>query len=116
MCLWWRRSARPSRAFAEVEETITRAVELAASCQEAYIRAPDPVRRQFNQVLFTHIWVDAGHVTGVELTDEFARILAEDLIKKGFQRERTPALSGVGSTKAPLLGGHGRKEFEPKAD
>ena len=64
------------------------------------------------QVLFTHIWVDAGHVTGGQLTDEFARILAEDLIRKGFQREQTPVLSGVGSIKAPLVEVRG---FEPLA-
>jgi hypothetical protein len=44
--------------FDEFDDTITKAVDLAGNCQEAYRLAPDSVRRQLNQGFVERLLVD----------------------------------------------------------
>ena len=61
--------------FATLETTLSQAMELAEHCYEAYRRAPDALRRRFNQAFFTHIYVDEdGSVTG-RLSEPFDSVL-----------------------------------------
>jgi DNA invertase Pin-like site-specific DNA recombinase len=65
-----------SRAnFDNIEETITRALELAGNCHVAYCAAGPQIRRHFNQAFFTHVWVGReGTIDGVSLTKPFREL------------------------------------------
>jgi site-specific DNA recombinase len=97
-------------AFTEIEDTLEKALGLAADCQRAYREAGPQVRRLFNQAFFKKLLVDGGGVRGGELTDGFAELLAEDLVKRIYERRASPAFSGVGSNKRNLVEMTG---FEP---
>lgn len=82
--------------FREIAQTLDQALDLAANCQEAYGRAPDKLRRQFNQVFFRKLLVSDTRVAGAELAEPFAQLLAHDVIKQFHRESKNPGLSFVG--------------------
>jgi hypothetical protein len=107
--------------FAEVEGIITRALEVAADCQRAYLKAPDVLRQKLNQLFFRNIEIDKDGIARTELTDEMSILIGEEIAPR-FERERRELVlapvgsssssdirnrevlfSGVGSSKTPLV-------------
>jgi site-specific DNA recombinase len=85
------------RSLAETEQKLNfqeaelvKALELAEDIASVYLAADEQTRRSYNQAFFKHIWVtaywdDGQHdpiveVTGVELNEPFATLLAEDFL------------------------------------
>lgn len=66
----------------DVERTFTDVLELAQHAGAAYARASGEVRRQLNRAFFTRIIVDAETIQGAEVTDTFAAIVTEDVIRR----------------------------------
>jgi len=62
----------------QIDKNLKSALALATNAQATYITAPDPLRRQLNQALFSRIKIDdAGDVTS-ELAPPFNIILGPD--------------------------------------
>ena len=114
--------------FAEVEGIITQALEVAADCRRAYIKAPDELRQKLNQLFFSSIEIDKDGIARTELTDEMSILIGEEIAPR-FEREsrelilapvgsspsgdvqgRELLFSGVGLSKTPLVDLRG---FEP---
>jgi hypothetical protein len=112
--------------FAQVEDIISRALEVAADCQRAYIKAPEELRQKLNQLFFRRLEVDIDGIARTELSDEMSILIGEE-IAPTFQRasrelvlagaspsqgsrvgHRELLFSGVGSSKAPLVDQRGR--------
>lgn len=66
----------------DVERTVTDVLELAQHAGAAYARASGDVRRQLNRAFFTRIIVDAETIQGAEVTETFAAIVTEDVIRR----------------------------------
>jgi len=66
----------PSGPTSEVETLLPTDASL------AYSEAGPQLRRRWNQVFFTKLFVGVDAVAGAELTDEFGALLADDLAKK----------------------------------
>ncbi|GAA4550038.1 recombinase family protein [Amycolatopsis samaneae] len=63
---------------ADVEAVLAGALEAASHCEQAYLTAPDTIRRQINQGFFTKLFIgEDGNVESAELTEPFAAILAD---------------------------------------
>jgi len=76
--------------FAQIEETILKAVDLAGCCQEAYRLASDRVRRQFNQAIFKKLYLcDDGEVRA-ELAEPFDIILDKQLHQRALKLANQP--------------------------
>jgi site-specific DNA recombinase len=107
--------------FSEVEGIVTRALEVAADCQQAYLGAPDELRQKLNQLFFKRLEVDTEGIARTELSDEMSILIGEE-IAPSFQRaerdlafasvgsspisdsrDRELVFSGVGSSKTPLV-------------
>ena len=67
------------------ERLISRAIDLAANCREAYRLASGKLRRQFNQSFFTRIEITEEGVVGTELTDGFATLLNQRAVERLLQ-------------------------------
>jgi site-specific DNA recombinase len=77
--------------FDAIKANLERALELARNAADAYRAAPPALRRQWNQLLFTHLYVDDNQVVGSELTPPFAALLADDLIETiNAELDQTP--------------------------
>lgn len=62
-----------------IDRNLRNALALATDARATYVSAPDSVRRQLNQALFSRIYVYSdGHVTS-ELAEPFDILLGEDL-------------------------------------
>jgi len=70
--------ASSSVKYEELKSTIERALDLAGDCHAMYMRAPNSVRRQFNQTFFEKLYVLDGEVVSAELRPTFAALLAQD--------------------------------------
>ena len=99
-------------SFADVEDTLDKALDLLADCQRAYLAAPGHLRRQWNQALFERLIVHDADIEATEIAEPFATLadpaLPERLSVKAAAR--TAASSGGGSKEAALVGERG---FEP---
>jgi site-specific DNA recombinase len=63
-----------------LESNLSRALELAENCYEAYLRAPDSIRRQFNQAFFERIFVDVDEDVAIssKLSEPFHAICSRN--------------------------------------
>lgn len=60
----------------EVEATLAAALAAASKCEQAYLSAPEPVRRQINQGFFEKLLIgEDGSVEWAELTEPFRALL-----------------------------------------
>lgn len=66
----------------DVDRTFSDVLELAQHAGAAYSRATGEVRRQLNRAFFTRLIVDAETIQGAEVTDTFAAIVTEDVIRR----------------------------------
>lgn len=71
-----------SLRFDEIERNLEAALALVSNCLQAYVQAPDELRRTYNQAFFEKIWVGEGGVEGVDLKLPFAHLLAHDLAER----------------------------------
>jgi len=74
--------ASAERRVDQSEDGLRLARRCLADSSRTYRDADSQVRRQWNQVFFTKLYVGPKGVTGAELTDEFGDLLAEDLAKR----------------------------------
>jgi len=79
----------------QLEQTITEALELAADWGQAYRNASPQIRRQINQAFYKCFLIDSGGVAGAVVTDDFAGMLTEDLVRR-FERQAEPLSEPVG--------------------
>ncbi len=59
----------------DVEANVESAIYLAEHCHEAYSRASDSVRRQFNQAFFSRLYIDEHGLADGELAEPFTTVL-----------------------------------------
>ena len=79
------------------------ALELAADYARAYTVADPQTRRLWNQAFFKRIYIWNDTVSGAELTDAYAGLLASDLARD-LERLKTPVASfGRGSIESRLV-------------
>jgi site-specific DNA recombinase len=72
----------------DVEKTLAAALQAAANCQQAYLTAPDRVRRQINQGFFRKLLIgEDGSVERAEFAEPFAALL--DTEQAVFHDEQT---------------------------
>jgi site-specific DNA recombinase len=100
-------------AFADVERVLTQAIDLAASCADAYRAAGPKVRRLFNQVFFDKLFVDSGRIVSTKLAEPIAGLMAYDIAdraeavgqRKYERKAKNPDLVLVGqsSSKTDLV-------------
>lgn len=89
----------------EAEPVIEQALFLAANCREAYEQAPPAVRRMFNQLLFKRVLVTDERVSGAEMSDPYAAILADGFADRSQRRSSGRVVhSASGSTMNALVG------------
>jgi site-specific DNA recombinase len=70
--------------FSDLEGNLESAMEMLENCYEAYRRAPDEIRRRFNQALFVRILVDQDGEIRSELAQPFEMILNSDVPAPGL--------------------------------
>ena len=74
------------------EEGLRLAHEFLTDTSATYREQADPrVRRRWNQIFFTKIYVTRRGIVGTELTDEFGALLADDLAAKLEKMPSDPA-------------------------
>jgi site-specific DNA recombinase len=110
------------RSTTDVQTTLDRALDLLATCQGAYIKAPGHLRRQWNQALFLRLLVHDDDIGQAEIAEPFATLAKPGLAAELDRREQDPrhvkrnhrdgaaALNGHGSNKSQIVGETG---FEP---
>jgi chromosome segregation ATPase len=59
-------------SFADIEDTLGKALDLLADCQNAYLAAPGHLRRQWNQALFERLLVYDDDIETAEVAEPFA--------------------------------------------
>ena len=72
-------NAAVENAFASIEtieHTVNRALEWARDCHGAYLSAKPTVRRQMNQAFFDAILITEDGVSGYDLAEPFASLIA----------------------------------------
>jgi site-specific DNA recombinase len=68
--------------FDVIKTNLERALEFAQNAATAYAGSSPAMRRRWNQLLFTHLYVDDSEVVRAELTPPFAALLADDLLSR----------------------------------
>lgn len=68
------RLGSPEADAASLTSNLDVAIELANNCYEAYRRASDSLRRNFNQAFFSHIYVDQDDEVRGEIAEPFQMI------------------------------------------
>ena len=93
--------------FSDLESNLESAMEMLENCYEAYRRAPDDIRRRFNQALFVRILVDEDGEIRSELAQPFEMILnpgaPAPVIPLGNKKEPRTKLSLVEGSREQLL-------------
>jgi site-specific DNA recombinase len=99
-------------SFADIADTLAKALDLLADCQRAYLAAPGHLRRQWNQALFERLVVYDESIADAEVAEPFATLADPELPKRlaGEAVTGTDASSGGGSNEELLIGAPG---FEP---
>jgi len=100
------------QSFADIQTTLDKALDLLANCQPAYTKAPNHLRRQWNQALFERILVHDDRIDQTEIAEPFATLTDPELPQRldGNATNETAASSGGGSNEALIVGETG---FEP---
>jgi site-specific DNA recombinase len=104
------RLAETELQASEIRETLENAFTVALNCAEAYARAGESLRRQWNQVYFNKLWVRDRDIDGMELGDGISEFYA---LHRSLEVEADgPGRSflGPGSSKEALVG---REGIEP---
>lgn len=106
-----RRQAATVR-FADIDRNLDLAMELLENCYEAYLRAPDDIRRRFNQALFEKVFIEEDGEPRGELAEPFGVILGGRVGVRapGSEEPRDPILRAQGSQERHLVRPEG---FEP---
>jgi len=92
-------------SFADIEDTLGKALDLLANCQRAYLAAPGHLRRQWNQALFERLVVYDDKIGEAEVAEPFATLADPQLPKSlgGKAVTRTAVSSGGGSNERVLV-------------
>lgn len=77
-------------------ETLDLALELTEDIHAAYCRAEATERRLFNQAFFERLEVDSEEITGNQLAEPYAQLLANDLIAESLPRATVPHQEATG--------------------
>ena len=86
------------------EQGLHLAKECLHDSARTYREADPQTRRRWNQVFFTKIWIGPRGVVGAELTDEFGKLLADELVEKLEKLPAEPdAFRARGSNRAYLV-------------
>lgn len=81
--------------FEALEQNLDDAMALTANCYDAYLRAPDALRRTFNQAFFTRILITRDESVEGELAKPFATIITTAETNSGASPEgETPPAEG----------------------
>ena len=91
--------------FSGIDRNLELAMELIESCYEAYRRAPDDMRRRFNQAFFEKIYIDEEGEPSGELAAPFSVILGDrvGLRLPGNKEPRDPISQAQGSQERHLV-------------
>ena len=90
----------------DVEDTLSKALDLLVDCERAYRQAPGHLRRQWNQALFERLVVYDDRIADAEVAEPFATLSEPDLPAR-LGREAvtgTVASSGGGSNEELIIG------------
>ena len=82
-------------------ETLDIALGLTEDIQAAYCRAEPTERRLFNQAFFERLEIDSEEISGRQLAEPFAQLLAHDLIAETFRRQPGRGLAVAGAPGMP---------------
>jgi hypothetical protein len=63
----------------DIEDTLGKALDLLADCQNAYLAAPEHLRRQWNQALFERLVVYDDDIETAEVAEPFATLADPEL-------------------------------------
>ncbi len=74
--------AASQMTFDTIEANLSRCLAFLTNCYEAYLSAPQRVRRQMNQAVFERFLVDEDGSTEAELTGAFGVLLAPDFVQQ----------------------------------
>jgi hypothetical protein len=102
-------------SFADIEDTLGKALDLLADCQRAYLAAPGHLRRQWNQALFERLVVYDDKIGEAEIAEPFATLADPELPKSlgGKAVTASAVSSGAGSSEAIPVGLTGRHLNQP---
>lgn len=94
---------------ADEAEVIRLAIAAAANCAATYQRAPGDVRRLFNQAFFSAIYLRDSDLSGAELTEPYAELLADQLTDSDRNARTSKKLSAESPDREPdfVLSGPG---------
>ena len=89
-------------SFADIEDTLGKALDLLTDCQRAYLAAPGHLRRQWNQALFERLVVYDDKIGEAEIAEPFATLADPELPKSlgGKAVTASAVSSGAGSSEA----------------
>ncbi len=73
------RLAALDQVFADIEETLDRALRLGQNCHHAYTAARPHVRRLMNQAFFEHLYISDEDTVRSDLAEPFAILLGDEL-------------------------------------
>ena len=91
----------------DVEATLAAALQAASSCQQAYLTAPGPIRKQINQGFFKRLFIgEDGTVERAELTEPFAALLDVRLVEASPEREGATDTDNAAQTDGDATDGH----------
>ena len=88
-------------SFADIEDTLGKALDLLADCHGAYLAAPGHLRRQWNQALFERLVIYDDKIGEAQIAEPFATLADPQLPK---------ALSGTATTDGAVSSGDGSSE------
>ena len=82
-----------------------KALDRATDCPRADELSDPKLRRMFNQVLWKSLKVDQKQVVGGDLSDPFAALLTDDIVRGYTRTAKNPGhvLCGQGSSKNNLV-------------
>jgi hypothetical protein len=81
---------------AQVETNLSQALDLASDCHQAYLTAPPPIRRRFNQIFFDKLYIDDDSHVRSQLAAPFDTLLDNDICAHALAASRTtPDIAGV---------------------
>ncbi|MGH2990171.1 MAG: hypothetical protein ACRDMA_09945 [Solirubrobacterales bacterium] len=67
------------QSFGDVRATLSKALDLLANCERAYAKAPDHLRRQWNQALFERLLVYDDRIEEADVAGPFATLADQNL-------------------------------------
>ena len=79
--------------FSDIDHNLELAMELIENCYEAYRRAPDDLRRRFNQAFFVKIYVDEDGEASGELAEPFQTIIGNRIGLRSPNKEPRASIS-----------------------